>query len=96
MPKYVVEHAFPGAGSLSPQQLESEARQQCKGLGHLGPDVHWIETYGVADTMYCIFYAPDEATLRRGTQNLGFAATRITSLGSHNSPPESSASPSGS
>lgn len=37
MPKYVIEREIPGAGDLSPQDLQAVSQKSCTVLQNLGP-----------------------------------------------------------
>src|ERR1700752_4588099 len=39
MPKYVIEREMPGAGKLSPQQLQGASQKSCSVLKELGPQI---------------------------------------------------------
>lgn len=83
MPKFVIERTVPGAGKLSPAELQAAARKACGSMGSMGSDIQWIETFVTADKMFCVFYAPDEATLRLHSQGGGLPVDTISEL-----PPE--------
>lgn len=78
MPKYVIEREIPGAGSLTPQQLQSVAQTSCGVLAKLGPKIQWIESYVTDDKIYCVYIAPDEATVREHARQGGFPANRVS------------------
>ena len=80
MPKFVIEHTVPGAGKLGPAELQSVARKACDALNSMGRDIQWIETFVTADKLYCVFYAPDEATLRLHSQKTVFPVDRISEV----------------
>jgi hypothetical protein len=44
MPKYVIEREIPGAGKLSPQQLQGISQKSCSVLQNLGPQIQWVES----------------------------------------------------
>ena len=45
MPKYVIEREIPGAGKLSPQELQGISQKSCSVLRELGPQIQWLESY---------------------------------------------------
>ncbi len=45
MPKYVIERDIPGAGKLSPKELQAISQKSCAVLGKLGPHIQWVHTY---------------------------------------------------
>ncbi len=80
MPKFVIERTVPGAGKLGASELQAVARKACDALDSMGPEIHWIETYVTADKLFCVFYAPDEATLRQHSLKTGFPVDRISEV----------------
>src|SRR5438552_2437655 len=64
MPKYVIEREIAGAGKLTPDQLKGISQKSCGVLKKLGPQIQWLESYVTDDKIYCVYIAPDEATVR--------------------------------
>jgi hypothetical protein len=80
MPKYVIERELPGAGKMSPADLHAVAQKSCGVLKQLGPKIQWLESYVTADKIYCIYIAPDEATVREHARQGGFPANRVSEI----------------
>jgi len=80
MPKYVIEREIPGAGSLSPQDLQGISQKSCTVLQNLGPQIQWVESYVTADKVYCVYIAPSEDMIRAHAQQGGFPANRISEI----------------
>jgi Nickel responsive protein SCO4226-like len=80
MPKYVIEREIPGAGSLSPAQLQAISQKSCSVLNNLGPQIQWIESYVTDDKIYCIYRAPNEAMVREHAAQGGFPANRVSEV----------------
>jgi uncharacterized protein DUF4242 len=80
MPKYVIEREIPGAGSLSPAQLQAISQKSCGVLNNLGPQIQWIESYVTDDKIYCIYRAPNEAMVREHAAQGGFPANRVSEV----------------
>ncbi len=78
MPKFVIEREIPGAGGLSPQQLQAIAQKSCSVLKSIGPQIQWVQSYVTDDKIYCVYVAPDEATIRRHAKEGGFPANRVS------------------
>jgi cell division inhibitor SulA len=49
-------------------------------LGHLGPQIQWIESFVTADKVYCIYIAPNEELAREHARQGGFPANRISEI----------------
>jgi hypothetical protein len=43
----------------------------------IGPQIQWIESYVTDDKVYCIYVAPDEATIRQHAKLGGFPADSV-------------------
>jgi hypothetical protein len=80
MPKYVIERELPGAGQLSPQQLQAVSQTSCGVLRKLGPEIQWIHSYVTQEKIYCIYIAPNEALIREHASQGGFPTTRISEI----------------
>jgi hypothetical protein len=77
MPKFVIERQIPGAGQFTPADLKAISQKSCGVLGSMGPQIQWIQSYVTGDRIYCVYQAPDEATVRRHAELGGFPANRI-------------------
>jgi hypothetical protein len=80
MPKYVIEREIPGAGKLSPQELNAISQKSCSVLRHLGPQIQWLHSYVTDDKIYCVYIAPNEKMIREHAQQGGFPANRISEV----------------
>jgi hypothetical protein len=78
MPKYVIEREIPGAGNLSPKELQAISQKSCAVLQKMGPQIQWVQSYVTGDKIYCIYVAPNEEVVRRHAQEGGFPANRIS------------------
>ena len=77
MPKYVIERQIPGAGKLSAQELQAISQKSCNVLRDMGPRIQWIHSYVTDDKIYCVYLAPDEATVREHATQGGFPANVV-------------------
>jgi hypothetical protein len=82
MPKYVIERELPGAGQLSPQQLQAVSQTSCGVLRKLGPEIQWVQSYVTENKIYCIYIAPNEALIREHATQGGFPSNRISEISS--------------
>lgn len=80
MPKYVIERELPGAGNLSPEELQSISQKSCSVLQNLGPQIQWLHSYVTGDKIYCVYIAPSEDMIRAHAQQGGFPANRISEI----------------
>jgi Nickel responsive protein SCO4226-like len=77
MPKFVIEREIPGAGNLSPKDLQSISQTSCGVLNAMGPSIQWVQSYVTADKIYCVYVAPDEAMVREHAKQGGFPANSV-------------------
>ncbi|MFP5349530.1 MAG: DUF4242 domain-containing protein [Gammaproteobacteria bacterium] len=80
MPKFVIEREIPGAGKLSPKELQAISQKSCGVLQELGPQVQWVHSYVTDDKIYCVYIAPDEAAVRKHAEMGGFPANSISEV----------------
>lgn len=80
MPKFVIEREIPGAGKLSPDQLQAVSQKSCGVLRDMGPRIQWLHSYVTDDKLYCVYIAPDEETIRKHATSGGFPANRISQI----------------
>ena len=80
MPKFVIEREVPGAGNLSDRELQEISRKSVAALRELGPQIQWLQSYVTGDKVYCVYLAPDEATIREHAKRGGFPANRISAV----------------
>lgn len=77
MPRYIIEREIPGAGALSPAQLQAISQTSCGVLCQMGPQVQWVRSHVTADKVYCEYIAPDEASVREHARLGGFPANAV-------------------
>lgn len=80
MPKYVIERNIPGAGKLSPAELQAISQKSCSVLQEMGPRIQWLHSYVTDDKIYCVYIAPDEQSVRTHAQKGGFPANSIAAV----------------
>ena len=80
MPKYVIEREIPGAGKLSPEQLQGISQKSCGVLQGMGPQIQWVESFVTADKIYCVYIAPSEEIVREHARQGGFPANRVSAV----------------
>jgi hypothetical protein len=77
MPRFVIERNIPGAGNLTANDLRGISQKSCGVLQDLGPAIQWVHSYVTDDKIYCIYQAPDEATIRKHAELGGFPANQV-------------------
>ena len=91
MPKFVIEREIPGLGNLTDAELQEVSRKSVAVLSGMGPEIQWLQSYVTGDKLYCVYLAPDEATIREHAKRA--LASRRTAFppcaGSSTPPPPS-------
>ena len=80
MPKFVIEREIPGAGKLSKTDLHAISQKSCSVLSSMGPKIQWLHSYVTDDKIYCVYIAPDEATVREHATKGGFPANKVSRI----------------
>jgi hypothetical protein len=74
MPKFVIERNIPGAGKLSPAELQAVSQKSCAVLQSMGPQIQWVQSFVTDDKLYCVYIAPDAEAVRAHARKGGFPA----------------------
>ena len=77
MPKFVIERDLAGAGKLPREELQAISQKSCGVLQRMGPQIQWVQSFVTDDKIYCVYVAPDEASVRTHAQQGGFPANSI-------------------
>lgn len=77
MPRYLIERNIPGAGSLSPEQLQAISQKSCEVLQGMGPQIQWVQSYVTDDKITCVYVAPNAEMIREHARQGGFPADAV-------------------
>ena len=80
MPKFVIEREMPGAGNLTEDELRAASINSLKVLHGMGPQIQWLHSYVTDNKVYCVYLAPDEATIMEHAKRSGFPANRVSAV----------------
>ena len=80
MPEFVIERDIPGAGDLTESQLRDVSRKSVSVLKEMGSQIRWLHSYVTGDKVYCVYFAPDEATILEHARRVGLPANRISAV----------------
>jgi cell division inhibitor SulA len=86
MPKFLIEREIPGAGKLSPKELQGISQKSCSVLQKMGPQIQWLESYVTGDKIYCVYIAPNADMIREHAKQGGFPANKVSEIKSVISP----------
>jgi hypothetical protein len=80
MPKYVIERDVPGAGDLTDAQLRELSQKSVAVLKEMGPKIQWLHSYVTGNKVYCVYLAPDAATVQEHAKKVGLACNRVSAV----------------
>jgi Nickel responsive protein SCO4226-like len=80
MPKFVIEREIAGAGRLTDEEIREASLASLTVLRQLGPEIQWIHSYVTDDKIYCIYYAPDEFTIREHARLASIPVDRVSAV----------------
>ena len=80
MPQFVIEREVPGAGGFTEEQIREASVKSLEILGDMGAQIQWLHSYVTDDKIYCVYFAPDEATIHEHAKRLGLPANRVSAV----------------
>lgn len=80
MPEFVIEREIPGAGDLTDAQLREVSQKSVGVLKEMGPQIRWLHSYVTGNKVYCVYFAPDEATIVEHARRVGLPANRVSAV----------------
>ncbi len=80
MKKFVVERNLPGAGNLTPEELQTISQTSCEILNQLGKPYHWIQSFVTGDRIYCIHIAESEEVIREHARRCNFPVNTVAEV----------------
>jgi hypothetical protein len=72
MPKFVIERSLPGAGKLTPDQLQAISQKSVEVLDAMAGRAQWLQSYVTDDKLYCVYIADDAETVAEHAKAGGF------------------------
>ena len=80
MPKYVIEREIPGAGQLSPAELQGIAQKSNEVLDSLAGRAQWLQSFVTGEKIYCVYIADNADTVREHAKAGGFPADVVSTV----------------
>lgn len=80
MPKFLIERRIPGAGALSPADLQGISEKSNGVLADMrgdGKNVQWVHSYVTDDAIHCVYVASGPAEVLEHARCGGFPADNI-------------------
>ena len=81
MNRYLIERQLPGAGRLSPEELQAIAQKSNEVLAGMAGRAQWVHSFVTADAIFCHYLAEDEEALREHGRCGGFPVDTIHFVG---------------
>jgi|KBSMisStandDraft_5_1062788.scaffolds.fasta_scaffold1412463_2 hypothetical protein len=78
--KFVVERNLPGAGTLTPDELQSISQISCEVIDQLGRPYYWVQSFITEDKIYCIHIAENEEIVREHAKLGKFPVHKISEV----------------
>ena len=79
MPEFVIEREIPGAGQMSEEQIREVSIRSLQAMKDIG-QIQWLHSYVTDDRVYCVYLAPDEASVREHARQVGIPASRVSAV----------------
>lgn len=80
MKKFVIERNLPGAGNLSPEELQAISQTSCGVVSELGKSYQWVQSFVTGDKIYCIHIAESEEAVREHARLGGFPVNTVSEV----------------
>jgi hypothetical protein len=77
MPRYLIERELPGAGQLSPAELQGIAVTSNQVLAGMAGRAQWVHSYVTEDAITCVYVADSPEAVREHATAGGFPVTGI-------------------
>lgn len=80
MPKFLIEREIPNVGDMSDGEIRAAAQRSVKVLNDMGSKIQWLHSYVTGNKIYCVYLAPDEATIEEHAKRTGLPANRVSAV----------------
>jgi hypothetical protein len=80
MKKFIIERNLPGAGNLTPEELETMSKTSNATITVLNKPYRWIQSFVTEDKIYCIHEAENAQDVREHSNCADFPVTRIEEI----------------
>ena len=81
MQKFIIERNVPGAGQMSPAELQAVSATSNDVVASLGVPYVWHESYAAGDKIYCVHSADSADDILEHARRGGFPADVVTVVG---------------
>jgi uncharacterized protein DUF4242 len=77
MKKFIIERDLPGAGNMTPEELQAISKTSVSVMSVLGKPYTWVESFVIKDKIYCIHEAENEDVVREHSSCASFPITWV-------------------
>lgn len=76
----MIERNLPGAGNLSPQELQTIAQTSCNVINEMDQPYQWVQSFVTGDRIYCVHIAESEEAVREHARRGGFPVNSVNEV----------------
>jgi hypothetical protein len=80
MKKFIVERKLPGAGNLTPEELQAISKISNEAISNLANQYSWTQSFVTDDKIYCIHIAENENDIREHARSGNFPINTIEEI----------------
>jgi Protein of unknown function (DUF4242) len=77
MKRFLIERDRPSIDRKSAAEFRAAAQKSNEVIAELAPDIQWIESFVVADKIFCVYLAREEEVLHEHASRSGIPITRV-------------------
>lgn len=80
MKTFIIERSIPGAGELTPEELQAISKTSVAVIAVLGKPYHWVQSFVTKDKIFCIHQAESEEEIREHARCGNFPVDKIEEI----------------
>ncbi len=80
MKNFIIERNLPGAGNMTPEELQNISKASVAVITVLGKPYTWVESFVTKDKIYCIHEAENEEAIREHSSCANFPVHSIEEI----------------
>jgi hypothetical protein len=65
---------------MSDSEIRAAAQRSVQVLKEMGSQIQWLHSYVTGNKIYCVYLAPDEATIQEHAKRAGLPANRVSAV----------------
>ena len=80
MKKFIIERKVPGAGNMTPEELQEISKTSVTVISVLGKPYRWVQSFVTEDKIYCIHEAENEEAIHEHAKCGNFPVDTIEEI----------------